>query len=164
MHYGRCTYGRLTVPILETTVKASPFHQVFLIRHQSTQRPDSICTIRDTDNVILSDPSSLRYYTETRILAAASVIATRLRNALILIGVALTNTTLRCKDKIPRQARHQAGAALIAGLTPRQPPWRLNAPKLTRHPHRKQKSHKMQLWATYLLSTLQCSSEKLQSK
>ena len=91
MHYGRCTYGRLTVPILETTVKASPFHQVFLIRHQSTQRPDSICTIRDTDNVILSDPSSLRYYTETRILAAASVIATLLRNALILIGVALDN-------------------------------------------------------------------------
>ena len=84
-------YGRLMIPILESDVRAGPFHLNFLIRHQSTQRLDPISTIRDTDNVILSDPSSLRYYTETRILAAASVIATRLRNALILIGVALDN-------------------------------------------------------------------------
>ena len=84
-------YGRLTVPILESNVRAGPFHLNFLIRHRSTQRLDSICTIRDTDNVIMSDPSSLRYYTETSILSAAIVIATLLRNALILIGVALDN-------------------------------------------------------------------------
>ena len=70
-------YGRLTVPILETPVRVSPFHIVFLTRHQSTQRLDPFCTIRDTDNAILSDPSSHRYCTETRILAAAIVIATR---------------------------------------------------------------------------------------
>jgi len=70
-------YGRLTVPILESNVRAGPFHLNYLIRHQSTQRLDPICTIRDTDNAILSDPSSHRYYTETRILAAAIVIATR---------------------------------------------------------------------------------------
>ena len=35
-------YGRLTVPILETPVRAGHFHQVFLIRHHSTQRLDSI--------------------------------------------------------------------------------------------------------------------------
>ena len=75
-------YGRLMVPILETTVRASPFHLVFLIRHQSTQRLYPICTIRDTDNVKLSDLSSHRYNTRTRILAAAIGIATRLRNTL----------------------------------------------------------------------------------
>ena len=79
------------VPILETTVRASPFHLVFLIRHRSTQRLNPIYTKRVYDTFKESDPPSHRYYTKTRILAAAIGITTLLRNNADLISVALNN-------------------------------------------------------------------------
>ena len=61
-------YGRLTIPKERSQdYRAGPFCLNFLIGKRSTQRLDTICTIetictlRDTDNVKLSDPSSQRY-------------------------------------------------------------------------------------------------------
>ena len=79
------------IPILEHTVRAGPFQCHFLIRHRSTQRLNPIYKKRVYDTVKEPDPSRHRYYTKTRILAAAIGIATLLRNNADLISVALDN-------------------------------------------------------------------------
>ena len=106
----------MTVPILETTVRASPFHLVFLIRHQPTQRLNSVYTKRVYDTAKQPGPSRHRYYTTTRILAAAFGITTLLRNNADLISVALDNKTTM-QDNAPSPAPSKStGSGAPRGL------------------------------------------------